>query len=73
MQCFGLLVRGIVSLYVSLYFANWRIKMIVSAKAYNYEEVVDNVWVYLLTKGHDFISSGLGDVNVLSMTIIFMS
>ncbi len=72
MQCFRLLVRGTVSFSVSLYFANWRIKTIVSAKAYNYEEV-DNVWVYLLTKGHDFISSGLGDVNVLSMTIIFMS
>jgi hypothetical protein len=38
--------------------------MLFYAKVYNYG-VVDNVWIYLLTKGSDFISSGLGDITFL--------
>ncbi len=35
--------------------------MLFSAEVYT-KEVVDNVWIYLLTIGRDFISSGLGNI-----------
>ncbi len=55
-----------------LFSINFVVKMIYSDQSVHIK-VVDHVVIYLLTKGSYFISSGLGDMNFFSMTVIFFS